>query len=432
MSEYVEAEQSVIGSLFVEPELIRETTLQDVHFSQVAHRNMYQAMQKLDEQGVEIELASVATALGDRLEETGGIMYLTELVSSIATTSAFKHYETMIFEGFKLRASRKLAIKYAEDPDNEALDKLIKQLGEVSETGTRLEEKDLRYWLQEISDDISSPEVQNQNGFATGYSDLDRMTGGFQRQDLIIVAARPSMGKTAFALNVGSNHCRESHRSRTHLFSLEMGAKSLLHRVLSSEGQVDGQRWRSPSRFFTEMDYEKATRAIANVLDWNLEIYENMNSIAEIRSAIRTAVKNHPDDDHLVIIDYLQLIQAVGKYERKDLEVGAITRELKQLARELDIPIIVLSQLSRGVESRQDKRPMMSDLRESGNIEQDADVIAFLFREDYYDKESENQNIIEIILSKQRNGPVGNVELAFIKEYGKFVNLDRRYEQGGD
>src|SRR5699024_8093151 len=157
-------------------------------------------------------------------------------------------------------------------------------------------------------------------------------------------------------------------------------------------------------------------------------IHENSTTINEIKSNIRKAVNDDPEGNHLVIIDYLQLIRTTGQYERRDLEVGAMTRELKLIAKELDVPIILLSQLSRAVEQRQDKRPMLSDLRESGNIEQDADVVGFLYRDDYYDAESEQKNTIEIILSKQRNGTVGTVELAFLKEYGKFVNLERRYE----
>src|SRR5699024_6626581 len=180
-------------------------------------------------------------------------------------------------------------------------------------------------------------------------------------------------------------------------------------------------------KFSTE-DYQAASMAIGVISDWDLHIHEKATTINEIKSNIRKAVNDNPEDRHLVVIDYLQLIRTTGRYERRDLEVGAITRDLKLLAKELNIPIILLSQLSRAVEQRQDKRPMMSDLRESGNIEQDADVVGFLYRDDYYDADSEKQNIIEIIISKQRNGPVGTVELAFVKEYNKFVDLDHRYQ----
>ncbi len=204
-----------------------------------------------------------------------------------------------------------------------------------------------------------------------------------------------------------------------------MGAKELLFRVISSEANIDGMKWRS--MLFSEKDYNQGMQAIGDISKWGLEIHEEITTIEEIKRTLTQAVKEDPEGDHLAIIDYLQLIKTAKKYDRRDLEVGDIARELKLLAKKLNIPIILLSQLSRGVEQRQDKRPVNSDLRDSGNIEEHADLVGFLYRDDYYDSQSEKQNIIEIILSKQRNGPIGTVELAFIKEYGKFVNLDYQY-----
>src|SRR5690606_29188002 len=176
--------------------------------------------------------------------------------------------------------------------------------------------------------------------------------------------------------------------------------------------------------------YDSATKAMAVIADWKLNIYDRTRTINDIRAVVRKAVNEKPDEKHLVVIDYLQLLQTSGRYETRNLEIGAITRELKLLAMELNIPIVLLSQLSRAVEQRQEKRPMLSDLRDSGNIEQDADVVGFLYRDDYYNKESDKENIIEIIIAKQRNGPTGTVELAFFKEHGRFANPDYKYSGG--
>src|SRR5699024_3101523 len=228
-----------------------------------------------------------------------------------------------------------------------------------------------------------------------------------------------SVGKTAFALNLAAGHCKNGGSSS--VFSLEMGTKPLLKRMISAEGSINGQKWQSMA--FSKSDYEQAFHAIGTISEWDLAIFDQKRTLMDIRTSIRKSLYDNPDGNHLVIIDYLQLISSTTqKWQRRDLEVGEITRELKLLAIELNIPIILLSQLSRGVESRSDKRPLMSDLRESGNIEQDADVIFFLYREDYYTRKSE-QNKIEIIISKQRNGPTGSVELGFLKEYGRFVEL---------
>jgi len=208
-----------------------------------------------------------------------------------------------------------------------------------------------------------------------------------------------------------------------------MSTKSLLQRIISSLGRINGQKWRTMD--FSADDYDSATKAMAVIAGWKLHIYDQTRTINDIRAVVRKAVNDNPEEKHMVVIDYLQLLQTSGRYETRNLEVGAITRELKLLAMELNIPIVLLSQLSRAVEQRQEKRPMLSDLRDSGNIEQDADIVGFLYRDDYYNKESDKQNIIEIIIAKQRNGPTGTVELAFFKEHGRFENLDYRYS-GGD
>jgi replicative DNA helicase len=261
-------------------------------------------------------------------------------------------------------------------------------------------------------------------GIPTGFTELDRMTAGFQRNDLIIVAARPSVGKTAFALNIAQNVATKTDEVVA-IFSLEMGAEQLVMRMLSSEGNINAQNLRTGD--LSDEDWKKLTMAMGSLSNAQIYIDDTPGiRIAEMRAKCRRLKQERGLG--MILIDYLQLIQGDGKADNRQQEVSEISRSLKALARELEVPVIALSQLSRSVEQRQDKRPMMSDIRESGSIEQDADIVAFLYRDDYYDKETENKNIIEIIIAKQRNGPVGTVQLAFAKEYSKFVNLERRYD----
>lgn len=418
------AEQAVIGTILLDGTLFDTLNLEPDHFFNKKHSKIYESIKKVSEKEQDINVVTVVTELGNEIENVGGVSHLTDLSGSVPSTESLKYYEQSVLEAYRNRESQKVALKYAENPDEQSLIELTTTLESLQEVGVHQEEMTTYDYLQEIARDMMEPpETKRNNGFHVGFSDLDNMTGGLQKSDLIIIAARPSVGKTAFALNMGAGHC--SNGGITHIFSLEMGTKQLLQRMISSESSVNGQKWRSMK--FSSQDYEKANTAIGIIAKWDLRIHEESTTINEIISNIRKSVNDDPEGNHLVIIDYLQLIRTVGRYERRDLEVGAITRNLKLLAKELNIPIILLSQLSRAVEQRQDKRPMMSDLRESGNIEQDADVVGFLYRDDYYDASSDKQNIIEIIISKQRNGPVGTVELAFLKEYGKFVNLDYRY-----
>lgn len=420
----LEAEQAVIGTVLLEGTLFDSLIVSPEHFYDARLNRIFQSMQRVAKKEQAIDIVTVTSELGEDINAVGGVTYLTQLAESIPSTESLRNYEHLVLEAYRNRETRKIALKYAKNPDDESLELLVKNLESLKEIGATQEDKSTYEYLQEIAVDMMAPPEESKKGFLTGYIDFDEMTGGTQPSDLIIIAARPSVGKTAFALNIGSGHCKNN--GTTHIFSLEMGIKQLLQRVISAEANIDGQKWRSMN--FSEEDYNKAMIAIGRISDWNLNVHEKATTINDIKSKIRKEVTSNPDERHLVIIDYLQLIRTTGRYERRDLEVGAITRDLKLLAKDLDIPIILLSQLSRGVEQRQDKRPMMSDLRESGNIEQDADVVGFLYRDDYYNKESEKQNIIEIILSKQRNGPTGTVELAFLKEYGKFVNLARHYE----
>lgn len=265
----------------------------------------------------------------------------------------------------------------------------------------------------------------NTTGIPSGFVDLDRMTSGFQRNDLIIVAARPSVGKTAFALNIAQNVAVRA-KETVAIFSLEMSAAQLVQRMICAEANLDAGVMRTGD-FKNDDDWSKLTMGIAALSESEIYIDDTPGvTVADIRAKCRRLKKEKGLG--MIVIDYLQLIHGRGKPgENRQQEVSEISRTLKQIARELEVPVIALSQLSRGVEQRQDKRPMMSDLRESGSIEQDADIVAFLYRDDYYNQETEKKNIIEIIIAKQRNGPVGTVELVFLKNFNKFANYERAH-----
>ncbi|QRF83739.1 replicative DNA helicase [Bacillus altitudinis] len=421
----VEAEQFLLGCIILEGDLIKETALEPRHFAEERHKRIFEAMREVDKLGKPVELANIAASMGDLLNSIGGFEYLTNLASTVPSKHAFETYETLIYEAFRLRDLQSAALAFASSPTDEGITELYQKTIEAQEVGV----KETRTKMDVLTEIFMSMEEDHGDltGVDTGLADLNAMTGGWQKSDLIIVAARPSMGKTAFALNLGYNNAQNG--GVTDIFSLEMSDTQLTHRMLSSVGSIEGTKWRNPKKYFSEDDYDRANKAMGEYEKLDIYIHDQpTQTVADIRSKIRKTKKDHPDQDHLVIIDYLQLITPIGKSESKNHEVGEITRELKNMARSFNVPIILLSQLSRGVEQRQDKRPMMSDLRDSGSIEQDADIVTFLYRDDYYDKKSEAKNIVEIIFAKQRNGSTGTITAAFVKEYGKFLNLSRQME----
>lgn len=434
----IEAEQAVLGAIFLSDAALITATekLMPEDFYRAAHQRIYQVMVELAEKGEPVDLVTVTSDLQDRkwLEEIGGVAYLGDIANAVPTAANVEYYSRIVEEKSVLRRLIRVATDIAaegyaneEEVDtilNEA-EKTILEVSHRQNTSAFISIKDV---LVETYDRIEM--LQNQTGditgIATGFTELDKMTAGFQRNDLIIVAARPSVGKTAFALNIAQNVATKTEESVA-IFSLEMGASQLVQRMLCAEGNIDAQRMRTGA--LNDEDWQKLTMAMGSLSKAGIYIDDTPGvKVNDIRAKCRRLKQENGLG--MIMIDYLQLIQGNGRSgENRQQEVSEISRTLKAIARELEVPVIALSQLSRGVEQRQDKRPMMSDIRESGSIEQDADIVAFLYRDDYYDKESENQNIIEIIIAKQRNGPVGTVELAFVKEYNKFVNLDRRHNE---
>ncbi|PSL45919.1 primary replicative DNA helicase [Salsuginibacillus halophilus] len=435
--QHIEAEQAVLGAIFLDGTALVTASerLGPEDFYRAAHQRLYRVMLDLSEKGEPVDIVTIANELQERqwLEEAGGLTYVTELSNAVPTAANVEYYSQIVEEKSLMRRLIHTAQSIAsegygsEEEIEDVLSNAERSILEVSQrrnTGAFIPIKDV---LIETYDKIEM--LQNRQddvtGIPSGFAELDRMTAGFQRSDLIIVAARPSMGKTAFALNIAQNIAIKSEENVA-IFSLEMGAAQLVQRMLCAEGNIDAQRMRTGA--LEEEDWEKLTMAMGSLSRAGIYIDDTPGiKVSDVRAKCRRLKQE--SGIGMVLIDYLQLIQGSGSESRQQ-EVSEISRSLKALARELDVPVIALSQLSRGVESRQDKRPMMSDLRESGSIEQDADIVSFLYRDDYYDQESENQNIIEIIIAKQRNGPVGNVELAFVKEYNKFVNIDHRHSEG--
>lgn len=433
----LEAELAVLGAILIEPDSMTAASeiIMPEDFYRGAHQKIFQSMIQLTEKGIPIDvvtLTSELTALGV-LDEVGGILYLNELANSVPTASNIVYYCKLIEEKATLRRLIRTATTIAtegyerEENIEGLLHEAERQILEVSQSKKSGAFQNIKDVLVNTYDKIESLTHRKGDitGIPTGFLELDKMTAGFQRSDLIIVAARPSVGKTAFALNIAQNVATKTNENVA-IFSLEMGAEQLVMRMLCAEGNINAQALRTGS--LTGDDWEKLTLAMGSLSNAGIFIDDTPGiKVSDIRAKCRRLKQEHGLG--MILIDYLQLIAGNGKAgENRQQEVSEISRSLKGLARELDVPLIALSQLSRSVESRQDKRPMMSDIRESGSIEQDADIVAFLFREDYYEKETENKNIIEIIIAKQRNGPVGDVQLAFVKEYNKFVNMERRLE----
>lgn len=432
----LEAEQAVLGAILLEAEALVSAMekLTPDDFYSVSHQRIYEVMVSLADDNEPIDLITLTSRLSDlgQMEEVGGPLYLAKLANSVPTAANVEYYAQIVEEKSMLRrlirtATQIVSSGYAtEDDVGVLLSDAEQRILEISNRRAAHGFISIRDVLMEVFERVEF--LFNHKGGVTGipsgFPDLDKMTSGFQPNDLIIVAARPSVGKTAFALNIAQNVAVRASETVA-IFSLEMSAPQLVQRMICAESNVDAGRMRTG--FLEGDDWEKLSMAIGSLSEAQVYIDDTPGiTVADIRAKCRRLKKEKGLG--MILIDYLQLIQGRGKAgENRQQEVSEISRTLKQIARELSVPVIALSQLSRGVEQRQDKRPMMSDLRESGSIEQDADIVAFLYRDDYYDKESEKKNIIEIIIAKQRNGPVGTVELVFLKNFNKFVSLNQSH-----
>ncbi|NDI36925.1 replicative DNA helicase [Chengkuizengella sediminis] len=432
----IEAEQAVLGAILLDSEALITALeiIKEDDFYKTSHQRIFEIIISLGEDQEPIDLVTVTARLQDKqwLDGVGGVSYLSELANAVPTSANIDYYAKIIEEKSILRKLIRTATQIVSNGYTSSED-ISNLLGEAEQKILEISNRRQNNGFVAIKDVLMDVFEQVEflynhkggiSGVPSGFTDLDKMTTGFKPNDLIIVAARPSVGKTAFALNIAQNVGVRA-KETVAIFSLEMSASQLVQRIICAESNVDAGRLRTGA--LEEDDWEKMTMAIGALSEANIFIDDSPGiTVSEIRSKCRKLKQEHGLG--IILIDYLQLIHGRGNGDNRQQEVSEISRNLKALARELEVPVIALSQLSRGVEQRQDKRPMMSDLRESGSIEQDADIVAFLYRDDYYDKESEKKNIIEIIIAKQRNGPVGTVELVFMKNYNKFVNLDRSHE----
>ncbi|PFS55814.1 replicative DNA helicase [Bacillus thuringiensis] len=431
----IQAEQGLLGGLILDPDKIKDINLQPEQMYRPQHVHIFRTMLEIDGGNEPVDFVTMTARLAEKglIEDVGGIGYLAQLSETTPSTSNIKYYEKIVWSKWRDRevVRNTEALKQAVHSGNDTELAIQTQMAALLNLSREDKNSDgrIKDGLIEVFGELENP-VRGLAGMDTGFTELNRMTAGFKPQELIIVAARPSVGKTAFCLNVGSNAAGEQGEGDVvAIFSLEMGQKELLKRMVSINGNIDGNRMKTGE--LNQEDWTKLTQAMGALNNKNIRIFDDAGITTNfIWSKVKKLCDEFPGRQIMVIIDYLQLITGNPVHKgNRQAEIAEISRTLKTMARQLNVCVVALSQLSRGVEQRQDKRPMMSDLRESGQIEQDADVIAFLYREDYYDRETENKNTIEIIIGKQRNGPVGSVELAFIKEYGKFVNLERRFEQ---
>ncbi|GAB4273778.1 MAG: replicative DNA helicase [Candidatus Rifleibacteriota bacterium] len=436
----LEAEQSVLGSMMLsEDAVVAAMELTEAEdFYQSSHRFIFQALVDLFKAQRPCDLITLQEELRkkDKLSEVGGVTYLSQLLNVVPTSKNAAHYARIVKEKSMLRRLIQLSGEIstsAYDPQSQAeilideAEQKVLQLSKFKITKPYLKIKDLVGSTFTYLEQLYANK-QAVTGIPSGFKVLDEYTAGFQKSDLVILAARPSMGKTAFCLNI-AYYAAYQARVPVLLFSLEMSHTQLVTRLLSSEARVDGQKVRRG--YLSDEDWTKLSLTAGILAETPILIDDTANaSMLEIRSKARRAFAQ--ENIGMIIIDYLQLITWGGgdKPESRQQEVSAISRSLKGLARELNVPVICLSQLSRAVESRTDKRPMLSDLRESGAIEQDADVVLFLYRDEYYNpNKQESKGKGEVIIAKQRNGPVGSVELAFNANFARFDNLETRYHE---
>ena len=433
----VEAEMSILGGVLLDNDAINrvlEIIAPDDLYRE-SHRKILRAMIDLSERGEPCDLVTLTSILKKKgeLEDAGGGAYLSTLVDYVPTAANIAYYCKIVKEkGISrklISAATEIATKGYDDQANveELLDNAQKVIFEISENKLRPAFYPVGAILKDTIKNIELlyEKKEHVTGVPTGFIDLDEMTAGFQGGDLIIVAGRPSMGKTAFALNIGQNAA--IHAGKPYpvaIFSLEMSKESLVTRLLCSEARIDASRLRTGH--LIESDWEKLARGAGKLHEAKIFIDDTPAiSVLEMRAKCRRMKAEH--DIGMVIVDYLQLMRGGANPESRQQEISEISRSLKALAKELNVPVVALSQLNRGLESRTDKRPMMSDLRESGAIEQDADVIMFVYRGEVYDKENEElKGKAEIIIGKQRNGPIGIVDLAFRGEHTRFENLSKR------
>ncbi len=436
----VEAEQSVIGSMIMDREaiVVASELITGDDFYNKQYGILFETMVELNEQGNPVDLVTLQDRLKEKdvPPEVSSLEFVRELITAVPTSANIKYYANIVAEKSTLRKLIRLNEEIANTcyagKENlefilEDTEKRVFQLVQKRNTGDFVP---IRQVVMNAMDKIetASKNKGSVTGIATGFTDLDYRTAGMQPSDLVLIAARPSMGKTAFVLNI-AEHVAFRLNKGVVIFSLEMSKEQLVNRMFSLESSVDAQKLRTGQ--LNDQEWERLIESAGVIGRSNLIIDDTPGiSVSELRSKCRKFKLEH--NISMIIIDYLQLMSGSGgrSSDSRQQEISDISRSLKSVARELGVPVLALSQLSRAVEQRPDHRPMLSDLRESGAIEQDADVVMFIYRDDYYNHDTEKKGVSEIIIAKQRNGPIGTVELAWLPEYTKFANLERPKNNG--
>ena len=434
----LEAEQSVLGASFISKNALQRVCeeLTEESFYIDAHSKIFETLKELYNAGIAVDITTVTDKLKNKklLKAVGDVDYLLEIVNSVPTAANIDYYINIVNEKAVLRnlidtATSIVSEAYMGDATiNETLDDAERKILNVAKNRKTSEFKTMAEALSKAQSDLEkiSENGGEITGAPSGFYDLDKVTTGFHENEFIILAARPGMGKTAIVLNIAVN-VAEATKKNVAIFNLEMGAEQLAMRMISSAGQIDGYKLRTGK--LEHSDWKRVNEAISQLAETNIKIDDTPGiTIGEIRAKCRRLAASK-EGIGLVIIDYLQLVTASNKYAgNRQQEVAEISRALKTLALELKVPIIACAQLSRAVEGRDDKRPIMSDLRESGSIEQDADIVAFLYRDDYYNKEArmdDNNSVVEFIIGKNRSGPTKTVELLFKKNTSTFIGYKK-------
>jgi replicative DNA helicase len=428
----LEAERSVLGAILIQNATynVAAEVVRPEDFYRDAHRRIFARIIELSERGEAVDFVTLKEELGraGELDTVGGPAYIASLVDGVPRATNVEHYAKIVKEKAVLRnliaaANTILSDAYEADQDAaDILDRAEHTIFEIAEGRIRSGFLPLSALAEAASESIQKAHDEKKliTGVPTGFNDLDNLTSGFQRGDLIIVAARPSMGKTSLALNV-AQHVGTKTDHTVGVFSLEMSREQLFLRMLASEAEIDGHALRTG--FLRTDDWGRLTEALGVLGQAKVYIDDSPSiGVLEMRAKSRRLAAEH--GLHLLVVDYIQLMQGRGRFDNRTQELGQISRALKGLAKELNIPVVVLSQLSRAPEARSDHRPQLSDLRESGALEQDADVVILIYREDFYNPDGAGDSVADIIVAKQRNGPTDTVKLAFIKERTRFENYD--------
>jgi len=433
----LEAERTVLGAILIENEAFHNAAeiLTEKDFYRDAHRKIFARMAALSARGDAIDLVTLKEEMSraGELEGAGGLGYLSSLVEGVPRATNVPYYSRIVKDKSVLRslisaANRISQAAFGSSEETQlVLDEAEKSIFEIAEGAIRSGFEPVGEIVKKTFKTIDELSEKRElvTGIPTGFVEFDEMTSGLQRSDLVIVAARPAMGKTSFCMNI-AQHVGLKTDGTVGVFSLEMSKEQLVLRMLCGEARVDMHKLRSG--FLSEKDWAKLVQGVSDLSQAKVFIDDTPGiSVMEMRAKVRRLKMEHGLD--LIVVDYLQLMQGRGRFENRTQEISNISRSLKGLAKELSVPVVALSQLSRAPDSRGDHRPQLSDLRESGALEQDADVVVFIFREEEYNATPDNRGIAELIIGKQRNGPTGTIKMAFIKEYTRFENLEWRHDE---